>query len=759
KYAGQTFFLQFPPVEVNGEQFINSSPRLFPPLNDYACPGKRFYYADFAGTDDDGDSLAYSIVEPLSTKDPVAIPANGPGAWPFPTVIWKPGFSLDNILNGDPDLEVSADGLLTVSPTTPGLYVFAVKVDEFRKGVKIGEVRRDFQMLVVDNCPVPDPPLILGKKSNEASFTHKDYMSVSFTNSVADEERCIQVRITDTDALKETENFQERVRIKAIPLNFRADVSDVLPEITSALLTPDNSSVIFNICFPECPFIQGAPYQVGIVAYDDACALPLFDTLRISVDIQPPPNQVPYFVNQTFIDVLVNEGDLIDWDIIARDDDGDTLTIGLVNDGFLFQDVGMEYNVIGQVPGEYQSNLIWDSRCDVYDFTQKTEFNIQVIVDDNDKCRINNQTPTTFRLRIKLPGNADPLIDSDLTPIVNEDSVYTEVKIFETLNFNVHASDSDQDVIKLKVGGKDFNPGNVGVQVQQPFGSGFVTTPFSWSLDCSMVDLSVKDEFEFQFIVIDTTNKCRFYKADTLDVVVKVLPPDNDSPDLTITSLNDLELVNNSVELFHDQTLKLGLAGEDADINPQDVVSITLPAIETENTPPANYQFSATSGISSADGTFEWTPSCNIFEESVFQNQYRFLFVVNDDRCFSELTDTVKIDVVIKDYENDEVDFLPANFISPNGDGCNDYFAMENFEAQPGSLCDVPENVKNFSLPLDNCRGQFVGIRIMNRWGREVFKSFKRDFRWYAQDQAAGVYYYYLTFSNREYKGSLSVRF
>ena len=64
--AGQTFYLEFPPVVKNGEPFINSSPRLFPPLNDYACPRKP-YYVDFAGVDDDGDSLAYSLVTPLTT--------------------------------------------------------------------------------------------------------------------------------------------------------------------------------------------------------------------------------------------------------------------------------------------------------------------------------------------------------------------------------------------------------------------------------------------------------------------------------------------------------------------------------------------------------------------------------------------------------------------------------------------------------------------------------------------------------------------
>jgi hypothetical protein len=160
RIAGQTFYLEFPPVVKNGVPFINSSPQLFPPLSDYACPNRR-YYVDFAGTDPDGDSLVYTIVTPLSTIEVSALPSSGfPHAGPYPEIQWKPGFSLNNIMNGNPDLAISSDGLLTVtpSPLSIGLYVFAIKCEEFRGGVKIGEVRRDFQMLVQDACPVAEPP-------------------------------------------------------------------------------------------------------------------------------------------------------------------------------------------------------------------------------------------------------------------------------------------------------------------------------------------------------------------------------------------------------------------------------------------------------------------------------------------------------------------------------------------------------------------------------------------------------------------------
>ena len=51
-WNGMTYTLYFPPVvDANGDPFINSSPRLFPPLSDYACVNQLFYI-DFAGTDE-----------------------------------------------------------------------------------------------------------------------------------------------------------------------------------------------------------------------------------------------------------------------------------------------------------------------------------------------------------------------------------------------------------------------------------------------------------------------------------------------------------------------------------------------------------------------------------------------------------------------------------------------------------------------------------------------------------------------------------
>ncbi|MGC4022927.1 MAG: hypothetical protein QM734_13785 [Cyclobacteriaceae bacterium] len=236
--------MEFPPVVKNGQQFINSSPHLFPPLNDYACPG-RPYYVNFAGVDDDGDSIVYTMTTPLNVDSATAVPPIAPG--PYPLVTWRPGYDSLHIIGGSPDLAISKDGLLTCTPVKPGLFVFAIKADEYRNGVKIGETRRDFQMLVVTGCQPDQPPQIIGRKIMDLNFTYVDTMSVAFADTAT--HRCIVVRVSDPDSQSAFQNFTENVTIKAVPLSFRDKyLSSILPTVKSAQLT-NGSTVDFTICF------------------------------------------------------------------------------------------------------------------------------------------------------------------------------------------------------------------------------------------------------------------------------------------------------------------------------------------------------------------------------------------------------------------------------------------------------------------------------------------------------------------------------
>ncbi len=744
--AGQTFYLEFPPVVKDGQPFINSSPRLFPPLSDYACPRKP-YYVDFAGVDDDGDSLAYSLVTPLSTHTIDAFPPLLSA--PYPEVTWRDPFSLSNILAGAPDLRISTDGFLTATPTQQGLFVFAVKCEEFRDGEKIGEVRRDFQMLVVDVCPRAEPPQILGKKLGDASFAFDETMNVTFGSDVTDTERCIEVQVSDPDASNADDNFQENVKIKAIPIGFKKDIRAILPDITAATLV--NGSVkTFQVCFDKCPYLNG-PFTIGIIAYDDACSLPLSDTLKITVNITPPPNTNAYFITPD-VEEIVNEGDIRSWPISGRDDDGDELIAGVIVDGFRMEDVGMKLVQIKNESGEYEARLEWDTRCDVYNFTAKAQFDLKILLEDVDECNLPVPAFMAFRLTVKLPGNTDPFIDSDLTADPAERRVTgLKRKVNESLTFNVTGKDADNDLIILGAAGVGFDMADYNITFPAVSANGTVSGLFQWNIFCDNVDLDAKDIFTFEFIVVDNANKCRFYKADTLDVTVQLFPPDNDQPTLLITNLEQsIQMVNNSLTVELGQQITLGLSGTDPDNLPEadwlilDLIKITGPG------EPEGFIFATAEGRKSVQTTFTWKPECSLLAPGVTENKYTFTFNVLDDRCFNSKGDTTTVEITVKDADANDDDFLPPNIITPNGDNLNDYFAMEKID-ETGALVNI--------LPRDNCLGRFEGISIYNRWGKLVFSGSDREFRWYAEGESAGEYFYFLKYTDKEYKGVISVAF
>src|SRR5260221_1021919 len=741
--AGQTFYLKFPPVVMQGKPFINSTRRLFPPLSDYACPG-RHYYANFAGTDDDGDSLVYSMVTPLDTHAHFPYPLLSPA--PFPLVNWKSPFSSNNVMGGNPDLRISGDGLLTVTPGFLGIYVFAVKCEEYRNKTKIGEARRDFQMYVVDGCEPAKPPQILGKKLTDTDFNYNNTMAVSFDNTVPDGSRCIQVRVSDPYSESAVDNFSENVSIRVIPLNFskKKDIIGILPSVTSATLVPTDSAHVFTICFPQCPYIDG-PYQIGIIAYDDACSLPLTDTLKVAVTVQPPPNSPPYFTSPTPVTAILNEGDSATWSFEIRDNDQDSMILYLITDGFVLKDAGMTFTVQTQEKGLIRGQLHWDALCNIFDFTKRTSFQVKIIADDMDLCATNDPATAVYNLSVKLPGVANPLVDTDLTSDPHEHLVPGLVRrIGESLSFNVTGTQADNDFLLLSDITTGFKQSDHAISFASGSGHGAVVSHFQWDIGCTTVDLKKKYTFEFHFVLVDNANKCRFLRTDTVTVEVKIVPSDNSKPNLFLQSQSDIPLTNNQMSIELGKPIAISVLEDDPDVFPKDNLTLTLLDAKG-NVAPEGYTFTGVHGLGTVASPFTWNPDCSIFHDGVYQNQYVFRFGITDDHSFNVKGDTVALEWNIKYIEDTGKPLLPTNIITPNDDNCNDYFAVEGIDPVAASVDTGCGGIINpdeqVSLPRDNCTGRFQFIRIYNRWGKQVFESTDRKFRWYALNEAAGGYY------------------
>ncbi|HET6225220.1 MAG TPA: PKD domain-containing protein [Bacteroidia bacterium] len=145
--AGETFYTHIPD---NNLFTNNSSPQWKDSPQSFLCQGSTLSI-DHGAVDADGDSLAYSLYTPYDSNT-VTFPG---GLFTAVPLAWKTGYGQNNPFNaGAPNsLQISSKGIITGSPPlTSGNFVIGVRCQEWRNGVKLGEVLRDFQIKVVV-CP------------------------------------------------------------------------------------------------------------------------------------------------------------------------------------------------------------------------------------------------------------------------------------------------------------------------------------------------------------------------------------------------------------------------------------------------------------------------------------------------------------------------------------------------------------------------------------------------------------------------------
>lgn len=126
--------------------------------NLYTC-ADDLLVIDQGATDEDGDSLVYRLVSPYSGATFDKPKPDRPSDPPYrnDTVVWRaPAYSLQNIMGGDPLTIDSNTGVITGRPNTPGQYLVAVLVEEFRDGELISSRMRNFQINVRPCGDSPD---------------------------------------------------------------------------------------------------------------------------------------------------------------------------------------------------------------------------------------------------------------------------------------------------------------------------------------------------------------------------------------------------------------------------------------------------------------------------------------------------------------------------------------------------------------------------------------------------------------------------
>ena len=727
--TGQAFYLEFPPVTKDGQPFINTTPILFPPLSDYASVNQYFYF-DFSGTDLDGDSLAYSMVVPLNSSETNPTNAVNSNPVPFPKpgphgeVVFVDGIGVDNMVPGSPDLQIDQKGILRVRPSEIGLFAFAIKVEEFRDGEKIGEVRRDFQMLVIDNDP-GTAPVVQSRVKGSNTFIQDETLQIGI-----DDEHCLEVLITDADP-------DEQIAIRAEGVNFPDEINGLLSD-TLGLLSGTNDTLKFEFCLPECPYIDG-PMIIDLIVGDDACSVPLTDTLRLTVNLEGPKNDDPFIVNnpQT-LDVEVEVGETFTLDVQGLDDDDDQLILEALGDGFDLSNYGMELQEVLLVPGEVRKTFVWTADCERYDFSRQSEFEVDIQLSDDSDCSLGAPDILRLRLKINLPSNNQPSVFTEGL----EDSVI-DVRIEDLLSFNVIAEDIDQELVSLTAVSNGFNLSDIGINFQDNAGLQRTSSPFRWEPTCDNVDLNQRSRFDITFIATGET-VCGQPQIDSTRVTINVLPPPNQAPEVFLRDVSDSTL-QGTIEA----PIAFTVVGRDEDSD--DILTLRLAqALVNGNEvslDATTFSFTNVRGRGTVASRFFWIPDCSFLPEDFEDATFDLFFVVEDDACFANERDTVQVTLEIDVPSLNFGDFTPDNAFTPNRDGWGDFFFL--------NFCDSPAN--DCDLPVGNCANAFEKIDIFNRWGKLVYTSDNLNFQWYADGMSGGAYYYLAYYSRETYKGRVYV--
>ncbi len=259
--AAMVFYAEVPDPAIG-----NSTPVFGSYPNAYLCEN-QVNTRNFSATDADGDVLVYSLSVPLNGNATGISALPPPSAGPYSTITWQTPYSTANMIGGSPALSInSATGILSANPTTLGVYVFAVKVEEYRGGVKIGEIRRDIQFQVI-YCT-----------TNQAPVFSQPATATSSYSVIAGDSICIPIKASDPNA--------DWVGLSATSELFSNPTTQPFTEFTrdSAI-----AMVQSKLCFQSnCEQIRDNPYQVNLYARDYSCYVTNTVTNVLSIYVLSP---------------------------------------------------------------------------------------------------------------------------------------------------------------------------------------------------------------------------------------------------------------------------------------------------------------------------------------------------------------------------------------------------------------------------------------------------------------------------------------
>jgi gliding motility-associated-like protein len=398
--ASNVFYTEIPAFNSPDFNTFNrdyNSPRYSVPKMDFACV-ERDYELDFSATDVDGDSLVYEFIHPLNGFTSPDQPRwNGPSdvvGGPYPLVRFLNRLTPDSAVAAIKGMKInSKTGLITVRPAFPGLYVFSVAIKEYRNGLQIGMVQRDFQLTVRD-CPPIFPPV--------ASFTFPDqqpkpvnktrYDTLTIISEVG--KNCVTLNLTDFEPGKliriasEAELFQDSAIITFSP--------------KTGTISNQTDSLKITICAPVCGPDSGRVFLNKMFFTISTCNGLITDTALLAVRVLPPAR-----VDDVKLELLTKQTESVARDSTLKFNFLGTskkarfplsLSVKYVEpdttSSFIIGKFGLEPANIGiNVVGADQLNVLpaqltWNVNCEQYFDLQGRTVKLMALLNTKNECNI-----------------------------------------------------------------------------------------------------------------------------------------------------------------------------------------------------------------------------------------------------------------------------------------------------------------------------------------------------------------------------------
>lgn len=347
---------------------------------------------------------------------------------------------------------------------------------------------------------------------------------------------------------------------------------------------------------------------------------------------------------------------------------------------------------------------------------------LQIVALDS-SCPQPLQDTLTVNLNIIPDQNNKPIVVTDLTPPPSR-----TVTVGTSLTFTVTATDVNNDQISLRAVGRGFDLGPAGMTFANGVGTGKVSSVFTFRPVCNQARSA---PYLVDFIAFD--NRCNNPLGDTTTVslTARGLPSQPPTIRTTLPQPQTIDLVvvpgDTAASSVH-----FTVIGDDPERD-----SLTMYAVGRGfDYNQLGMKFTTKNGRPVLQSPFDWTATCALLQGKS-DATFTLDFIDDDHSCQPVHTDTTTVVINVKSLAAN-YDITIPNVFTPNNDGYNDYFAAPN-------------------LPIDNCTEQFKRVEIVNRWGRLVFSSTDRNFRWYGENFPAGEYLYAIQYTQHQYKGHVTL--